>query len=161
MTRSCALVLAVVLLSTSGGCAAVPLAAAGTLAGIASSTVGAGSDLYRAGKLDAADLAAFDAVAAAAEMAGEDMGFALKGRAPVPAGRLRLSYVDDRGATITVTADRRTATLTHTRIDVGLFGSETTARLMLGRIRAHLPDNDRTRPARRSTKVEAAEDTLD
>ncbi|HSV14349.1 MAG TPA: hypothetical protein VLI90_08825, partial [Tepidisphaeraceae bacterium] len=47
-----------------GGCAAIPIATVGTVAGLAASTVDTGADLYKMGKLDAADLATFDDVVA-------------------------------------------------------------------------------------------------
>ena len=125
----------------SGGCAAVPLAAAGTLAGLAATSVDTGAGLYSLGKLDTAELATFDDLFAATRAAGAEMGFALSGRSTRPGGWAQLEYVDDRGARTTVTVQRRTATLTRCRIDVGVFGSETTARLFLRRLRAHLPDN--------------------
>ena len=43
---------------------------------------------------------------------------------------------DDRKAAISVAVERRTETLCRTRIDVGVFGSEPTARLILIRMRS-------------------------
>jgi hypothetical protein len=123
---------------TGGGCAGVPIATVGTVAGLAASTVDTGADLYKLGKLDAADLATFDEVIAATKSAATEMRFALKGVTATPVGFCRLVYADDQGGQLTVTIQRRTATLTRTRIDVGLFGSEPTARLFLARLRGYL-----------------------
>jgi hypothetical protein len=117
----------------------VPIATVSTVAGLAATTVDTGADLYKLGKLDSADLATADEAFAAAKAAANEMGFALKGLSVAPSEHSRLVYVDDHGAQMTVTIRRRTATLTHTRIDVGLFGSEPVARLFLARLRGHLP----------------------
>src|SRR6478752_7461966 len=130
--------LAAAVILFAGGCAAISIATVGTVAGLAASTVDTGADLYKMGKLDAADLATFDDVVAATKAAAKEMGLALKGLFATPPGYYRLIYVDDRGGQGTVTIQRRTATLTHTRIDVGLFGSEPVARLFLARVRGHL-----------------------
>jgi hypothetical protein len=120
-----------------GGCAGIPIAAAGTVAGLAATTVDTGSALYKMGKLDTADLATFDEVISATRTAGDEMGLAMRGFTTMPPDFYRLVYADDQGAQMTVTIRRRTAKLTYTRIDVGLFGSEPTARLFLARIRGH------------------------
>jgi hypothetical protein len=114
------------------------------MAGLAATTVDTGADLYKLGKLDAADLARFDDVVAATRSAAREMGFANKGLTAGPAGFYRLVYADDQGSQMTVSMRRRTAMLTHTRIDVGIFGSEPTARLFLARLRGHLGGAGRT-----------------
>jgi hypothetical protein len=122
----------------SCGCAAIPVATAGTLASIAATGVSTGSDLYKMGKLDTAELARVDEFVAAAHRAAYDLRLARTGYTTSP-GITTIWFKDDRGANVKVIVERRTETLTRCRIDVGLYGSEVTARLFLARLRAHLP----------------------
>jgi hypothetical protein len=120
------------------GCAAAPLAMIGTAFGIAGSAVSTGSDVYKSGKLDSSELGSFDDVRAAVFLAADELRLTTLYETPGTPTRV-IRFADDQAATIDVTLDPRTPMLTGLRIDVGLRGSEPTARLILRRARAHLP----------------------
>jgi hypothetical protein len=120
-----------------GGCTTAAVATAGTVAGIAASAVSTGADVYRMGKLDSADEARFDQWIAAAHAAAADLHLTIRKQADSGKGEWRCTLADDRKSTIGIYVERRTETLLRTRIDVGVFGSEPTARLILTRMRVH------------------------
>jgi hypothetical protein len=128
----------------AGGCAAVPVAAVGTLAGAGASAVSTGNDIVRLGKVETAEMASFDETVSAARQAGADLALRAKPDEQRDHGVLRLHFADDPGDGIKVDVQARTARLVRLRVDVGWFGSQQTARLLLARLRAHLP---RVQPA--------------
>jgi hypothetical protein len=121
------------------GCAALPVATLGPMLGVASSAVSTGSEIYQLGKLDTAEMASFEDAVLATRAAASDLGLKVKAKEQRKGDSLHFAFVDDKGAKVKVRLQRRTATLVRARVDVGWFGSETTARLYLSRIRAHLP----------------------
>ena len=123
----------------AGGCAAVPVAAVGTIAGAAASAVSTGSEIYKLGKLDTADMARQADAIRAARLAAADLGLTFKKEEPRKGGATRLEFTDAKGASLKVLVEPRTPVLVHLRIDVGWFGSEPVARLFLARLRTHLP----------------------
>src|SRR5205085_1586208 len=56
------------------GCAAFTVATAGTLVGIAASSISTGADIYQLGKLDAVEMDTFDDCIAAVRLAASDLG---------------------------------------------------------------------------------------
>ena len=130
----------------AGGCAAIPVAAVGTLAGAGASAVSTGNDVYRLGKVDTAEMASFDQVVSAARLAASDLTLRSNPDEQRDHGVLRLHFADDKGAGVKVDVEARSARLVHTRIDVGWFGSQEVARLLLSRLRAHLPRARPTEP---------------
>jgi hypothetical protein len=140
------LLLSVPLLLT--GCAAIPLATLGTVAGLTATAVSTGADVYSRGKLDSAELVSLREVRDAVQMGVEEMGLTFELEQSQP-GEVASRYRDDLGALMKITLEARTPTLTRIRIDVGASGSEPTARLMLKRIRAHLPPAAAVEPADR------------
>jgi len=133
---------------SAGGCATAAVATAGTVAGIAASAVSTGADIYRMGKLDSADQARFDDWIAAARAAAVDLDLKVERWSDNGKGEWGCTLADERKSTISVSVERRTETLCRTRIDVGLFGSEPTARLILTRMRVHGdPTHAKTRNA--------------
>lgn len=131
------------------GCAALPLASLGTLSGIAFSAVSTGKDVYQLGKLDSAEMATMDEALQAARDAGADLGLQMK-LDTLAADVGQLKFADDKNAGISVRIEQRSSMLVRTRIDVGIFGSEVTARLFLRRMRMHLPQ---TEPMPESTEL--------
>lgn len=123
----------------AGGCAAIPVAAVGTLAGAGASAVSTGNDIVRLGKLDTAEMASFDQVVSAARLGASDLCLRDEPDEQRDHGVLRLHFVDDKGAGVKVDVEARTARLVRIRIDVGWFGSQQVARLLLARLRARLP----------------------
>jgi hypothetical protein len=125
------------IMSCAGGCATATVASAGAMAGLAASAVSTSADVYQMGKLSSADRARFnDWIADVRAAAADDLHLkVVKESLDNEKGEWRCTLADDQKAKIKVFVQRRTETLCRTRIDVGLFGSEPTARLILARIR--------------------------
>jgi hypothetical protein len=122
----------------AGGCTTAAVVSAGTMAGLAASAVSTGADVYRLGKLDSADEAHFDEWIGAVRAAAADLQLKIeKESRNNEKGEWRCTLVDDRRSKTRVIVQRRTGTLCRTRIDVGWFGSEPTARLILAHVRLH------------------------
>jgi hypothetical protein len=122
--------------ASAGGCATATVASAGAMVGLAASAVSTGADVYQMGKLSSADQARFDDWIADIRAAADDLHLkVLKESLNNEKGEWRCTLADDQKAKIKVFVQRRTETLCRTKIDVGLFGSEPTARLILARIR--------------------------
>jgi len=122
----------------AGGCAAIPLATVGTVAGISTSAVSTGREIFTLGKLDDAEIAGYPETLEATRRAAAELHLSPKPEKLKP-WAAELVFVDEQGATVEVDVERRTGTLVRVRIDVGLFGSEVTARLFLTRLRLYLP----------------------
>ena len=144
----------------TGGCAAATLAAFGTFAGGVSTAASAGVEVWGWGKLDTAEMTSFDDAIAAAKSAAEDLRLRPEPRKEhrKSTARESLVFFDDKGARTTVIIERRSPMLTYIGIHVGIFGSESTARLFLTRLRAHLPRGQtaQTQTAPSSREVEVA-----
>jgi hypothetical protein len=120
----------------AGGCATAAVASAGTMIGLAASAVSTGADVYQMGKLSSADQTRFDDWIADIRAAADDLHLkVVRESLNNEEGEWRCTLADDQKAKIKVFVQRRTETLCRTKIDVGLFGSEPTARLILARIR--------------------------
>jgi hypothetical protein len=134
--RSRRLLTALVLaLLCAGGCAEATIAGVGAFAGLAATGVSTGADVYRMGKLDAVDMVGFDDQIAAVEKASRDLSLTIEKQERYEPGRWRCTIADDRQSRFRIYLDRRTEKICRTRIDVGIFGSESTARLFLARMR--------------------------
>jgi hypothetical protein len=133
----------------------------GTLVSSAGSAVSAGRDVYGLGKLDAAEMARFDQTVLAAQQAADDLGLRFKPLSPKPPPKdssvMVLPFFDDKGSRVNVRVERRAVRMVLVRIDVGLFGSEVTAHLMLSRLRAHLPRPPGPKPRRHDDDAWPAE----
>ena len=125
------------LLLLCGGCAEAGIATAGAVMGLAGSSITTGADVYGMGKLDAADMVAFEEQVAAVRAAAEDLELTLEKEEAYEPGRWRCTLADDRQTRVRIYLDRRTPRLCRTRVDVGVLGSEPMARLILLRIRTH------------------------
>lgn len=133
-------IFALVLLSLiASGCAEAGLATAGTVAEIAAEGISTGADVYRLGKLDAADMVEFNDWVAAIHRAVRDLHLKMEKEEEYKEGKWRCTLADDQDTHTRIYVERRTAMLCWTRIDVGVLGSETTAKLLLARIRQHAP----------------------
>lgn len=125
---------------TAGGCAALPLAALGTVLGVGASAVSTGASVYSLGKLNSAELASADQVRHAAEHAADELDLHVVDGAFDASGLdYAMHLVDRSGGKVEIIVQERSARLTRLRVDVGLFGNEPTARLILERVRARLP----------------------
>jgi len=134
-----AFVVLVPLLVGTGGCAAIPLATLGAVAGIGTSAISTGREVFTLGKLDTTELAGYPEALIAARQAAAELFLKPKGPEKLIDWQARLVFVDEKGATLEVNVERRTEMMVRIRIDVGLFGSEVTARLFLTRLRVYLP----------------------
>jgi hypothetical protein len=113
-----------------GGCG-VELAVLGAAASAASQ----GSAVYKRGKLQASWMGQFDMVVAAGEAAGSDLGLLMRStNGDVAEGEWETVFYTYDGKRIEIRTTRRTPQLIEFQIDVGWFGSESTARLLLKRM---------------------------
>lgn len=103
--------------------------------GAASSAVSSGSAVYKRGKLNASWMASFDQVVAAGEGAFNDLGMRVtKSKGDEAKGNWMIVAVNDDKNKVTLKVDRKTAALTEFQLNVGWFGKEPTARLILKRM---------------------------
>ena len=121
-----------------GGCAALPLALIGSVTGLAASAVSTGNSVYKLGKLDTVESVHYEDAREAVRRTAADMLMFVNQDEEVD-GKWRFLLVDDDGSETDIVLDRRTDVLVRIRIDVGLFGSEPTARLILDKLRGNLP----------------------
>jgi hypothetical protein len=122
--------------SAAGGCAGLPLA---SVAGLAATSVSTGADVYNMGKLDSVDMMSLDANIGAVHQAVQDLKLTIQTQEGYKAQHWRCMIVDERGTRFRVYLEGRTERLCRTRVDVGVFGSEPTARLFLKRMRKLVP----------------------
>ena len=131
----------VLLLPMVSGCAGAALVTLATVADITSGVVSTGADVYKMGKLNSADIARYEECLVAVREAARDMHLKTvederhDGKHDI----WDFTFRDELNSEIDVSVERRTAALVRIRIDVGLFGSEPTAKLFMARIRYHLP----------------------
>jgi hypothetical protein len=159
MSAKCAalLVLCAALAFCAGGCATAGIAAAGTAAGIASA-ISTGGDVYRLGKLDSADEIPYDQWIAACRSAAATLHYTVIKESDKGKGVWVCILRDARRSRVDLTVDRRTESFCLTRIDVGVFGSEPTARLILATIRRRAGIATATQPATHSSDEIPEED---
>jgi hypothetical protein len=135
------LILLTFILFGSTGCAALPLATLGTVLGFAGTAATAGPEVYNLGKLDFSAWATFEECRSAVDEATADLQLHIEHSDFVGKRRDEIVFklADDQKKRINVHIDRRTGKLCQCRVDVGIFGSEPTAKLIMERIRSHLP----------------------
>jgi hypothetical protein len=126
------------LLTCIGGCASIPLATLGTVAGVTTSALSTGREVFTLGKLDTTEMAGYAQTLVATRRAADELYLKPKGPEKLKDFKAELVFVDEKGATIKVHVERRTEMMVRIRVDVGLFGSEVTAQLFLTRLRFHL-----------------------
>lgn len=116
------------------GCAAAPL----SVVGAATSVGRAGMSTFRSGKLETVELVRFEPMCDAVDAAIAELSLNIR-RSKMEDGRRYTVWTrDDNGSPVTIQVLRKTETMTRVRIDVGWFGSESTARLALRRVHAAL-----------------------
>jgi hypothetical protein len=138
-TRPLLHIACVALLLCAGGCAEATIATAATVAGIAATGVSTGADVYRMGKLNSVDMTSFEELRDSVRKSAVDLQLTLVSQEDYEPGKWRCRLEDDEKTPMRVYIEKRTGKLCRTRIDVGVFGSEPTARLLLARMRQHLP----------------------
>ena len=140
-SRAMIWLIATILALLAGGCEALPLATLGPVLGIAGTAASTGTEVYNFGKLDLSLMASFDECRSAALAAAHDLHLRIGGKkySGEWLDQFEMELVDDRNKSIVIRVDRRTERLCQCRVDVGIFGSEPTAKLIARRIRRHLP----------------------
>jgi hypothetical protein len=121
----------------------VPLGTLSTVFGIAGTAASTGPEVYSYGKLDIAFMAEDGIVQKAVREAAADLGLRMIRDCCVSQSKKIWNFVmqDDLNLKIGVTVEQRAAKLCLCQVDVGLLGSEPTARLARTRIKAHLPSS--------------------
>lgn len=124
-----------------GGCELIPLATLGAVFDIAGATAQVGPAIYHQGKLDIAFMARYADVQNAVRSAAADLRLHVlrDGQAGKADNVWNFQLQDDLKSNISVTIERRSPMLCRCRVNVGYFGSEPTARLVMKRIVSHLP----------------------
>jgi hypothetical protein len=124
-------VVATALLPALGGCAAgLDLA----VIGAASQAAGTGSAVFSAGKIKAVGLVDVESARRAVYAAAADTSLTIDEESSPREDKYRIVLKDERNEKIYVYVERRTETMTRVQINVGYFGNEPTARLLLKRI---------------------------
>jgi hypothetical protein len=122
-----------------GGCALIPLDTLSTVLGMASSAASTGPEVYRAGKLETALMIQYPQLLQNARAAAADLRLHIardRSDSKSP-DNWDFKLRDDRGAQIEITVQRRSPMLCRCRVDVGFFGSEPTAKVILRQIESH------------------------
>lgn len=120
------------------GCTAATVASAGAIIGAAGSSISTSSEVFQMGKLDAVDMTEFERQIEGVRCAARDLSLTMEKEEHNAPGQWRCTIADVRKTRFRVYVDRRSETLCRTRVDVGFFGSEPTARLFLTRVRLNV-----------------------
>lgn len=103
--------------------------------GAAASAASTGSAVYRRGKLDASWMASFERVVSSAELATSELGLELLSSVgDSVAGTWTIAARNAAGEKFVVRVQRKAPRLVEFQIDIGWFGRESTARLLLKRM---------------------------
>lgn len=103
--------------------------------GAAASAASQGSAVYKRGKLNASWLAPFRLVVTAGEVAFDDLGMQIiESEGDYDKGTWTILAINEDKNRATIKIDRKTDKLTEFQIDIGMFGKEPTARLLLKRM---------------------------
>jgi hypothetical protein len=127
------------LLIAEGGCVTASLATLGTVLGFAGTAASTGAEVYNLGKLDFSVMATNDDCRRAVVAAAADLQLHVTRDEKASKDTWEFDLEDDVKGRIGVRIQRRAARLCQCRVDVGWFGSEPTAKLVMERIRRHLP----------------------
>jgi hypothetical protein len=124
-----------------GGCQLIPLATLGAVFDIAGTAVPIGTGVYSAGHLDTAFRADAGDCRRAVRQAAADLQLQIMHYRRISGDRQRWEFEiqDDLKSKMEITVERRSPMLCWCRVDVGLFGSESTAKLLAQLIQSHLP----------------------
>lgn len=125
-----------------GGCiAALPVAAlgvAGDVADIGGTAFTAGTEVFNSGKLESVEFATYDQAQAAIRSMLNDLRLK-QTKSSFTKTKARYDFTDDVGEKVRIDVLQRSAAIVGVRIDVGYFGSEAYARLLLKSVRGRLP----------------------
>ncbi len=121
-------------LTTHLGCTGLEPA----MIGAAASAAATGTSVLAMGKLNAVYLADMDRVTNAIRQSLQDTGHTITRDEPDPPYRHRITAEDLRGEAVLIRVEQRTKQLTRYRFDVGLFGSNATAKLLFQRTEFYL-----------------------
>lgn len=125
----------------AGGCIAAPIAALGLVGqatDIGSAAFSAGTEVFTSGKLETVEFSAFDQADRAIRSTLNDLRLDSE-RTQDKKGHVHYASTDEYGSTTKIDVWKRSSALVDMRVDVGWFGSEAFARLLLKSIRHRLP----------------------
>jgi len=127
-------------LISCSGCITASLVTLGTVLGAVGSAASTGIDAYNLGKLDTALMTSADECHRSVLLAANDLGLHVQidQRKSKPVTVFEMTLKDDLKSQVGIHIEYRTPTMCLCRVDVGIFGSEPTAKLMMERIRFHL-----------------------
>jgi hypothetical protein len=139
--RLLSILLGVTILFGCGGCEIITLATVSTVLDIAGTAITSGPEVFSMGKLDTALMADYGEIQKAVRRAAGELHLHLvRDRQKSKTKDIwDFQLQDDLKAKIEVTVERRSPMLCKLQVNVGLFGSEPTARLIMHRIESHLP----------------------
>jgi hypothetical protein len=122
------------------GCITASLVTLGTVLGAVGTAASTGIDAYNLGKLDTALMTNAEQCHRAVLLAAGDLGLhiLIDQRNPKPVTVFEMTLKDDLKSQVGIHIEYRTPSMCLCRVDVGIFGSEPTAKLMMERIRFHL-----------------------
>lgn len=125
----------------TGGCIALPVAAlglAGNISDIGNTAFSAGTEIFSSGKLESVEFTTFEHAQAAVRSTINDLRLKLD-QSEFSKRRATYDFSDQADSSIRIDLIRRTSAICQIRIDIGIFGSEAYARLLLKSVRARLP----------------------
>jgi Protein of unknown function (DUF3568) len=136
IVRTCACCL----LLSCGGCITASIATIGAMIGFAGTAATVGNDVYHLGKLYRSVMATQDDTRKAVRATAGDLGLKVLSESPPSHDNPVSEYLleDDQKKKMGVSLDQRSAKLCQIRVDVGIWGSEPTAKLIMDRICFHL-----------------------
>src|SRR5262245_8237631 len=124
----------------TAGCGAVTVAGAASVASIAGSAVDTGNTVFSMGKLSSTEMATWEQCRQAVRLAAAELKLHVTADKLRSENEVRFALMDDHDSVIDVWVEPRTAAYSEIEIDVGLFGSQPTATLILNRVRKHLAE---------------------
>lgn len=144
--RTVATIILLGLIPLLSGCAAASIGTASVFAGLAATVVTTGADVYHLGKLDSVDMGHQDEMITAVRRAADELSLTIYAETWESDHVWYVQLKDDHDSKFGVTIDGRTNNMCRVRINVGIFGSEPTAKLFLIRLRENLPKVHQVRP---------------
>lgn len=140
--------LCLLLAAAGSGCITASLATVGTVLGAVGSAASTGADVYKLGKLESALFCNARDCHVAVLATAVDLGLLVKSDSLSTKEGIvyEMALLDDLKSQVGIRIEQRSSKITLCRVDVGFFGSEPTAKLVIERIRVHLHQLPATNP---------------
>jgi Protein of unknown function (DUF3568) len=148
-SETASLIICILFPLACSGCITASLVTLGTAFSALGSAASTGVDVYKLGKLDSALMTTADECHRAVLLATIDLGLAVHNdqRTDKMFVVYEMALLDTQKSQVGIHIEQRTQSMCLCRVDVGFFGSEPTAKLMMERIRVHLHLMPATAPA--------------